>query len=221
MISRKLFALTLGLLAATLAIAGCKDDGAKSSEGNERVGVVNIAKVEQDLGWDHQIDAASRECAEDLRKQYEDLVGKYDKALADKMKQFGLKEGDKLDKLSAAQQQELMQTSQVAQTVRAQGPAAAQERHNAYRVALDNEYRKKLDPLIEEVAKEKKMTIVLAQTPAMMYSDPTIDVSKAVATAAKFKPPQISKPAFPKLQVQDPQGLPQPMPPATAPVSKP
>jgi Skp family chaperone for outer membrane proteins len=211
----------LGLLATTLAIGGCKDDGTKSSEGNERVGVVDIAKVEQDLGWDHQIDAASQECAKDLLSQYNELVQKYDAALKDKMKQFGIKEGDKLDKLSAAQQQELVQTSQVAQTIRTQGPLAAQERHNAYRAMLDNEYRKKLDPLIEEVAKEKKMTIVLAQTPAMMYSDPTIDVSKAVATAAKFKPPQINKPAFPKLQLQQQQGLPQPMPPATGPASNP
>jgi Skp family chaperone for outer membrane proteins len=225
MISRKTFALALWLLGTSLALSGCnKDDGgAKSDGGGERVGVVNILKVEEDLYWNHEIDATANECAVDLRRQYDELVRRADIDLAEKMKQYGVKEGENLSKLTSAQQKDLVQASTFAHNVRTQGPSTAQNIHNAYRAALERQYRLALDPIIEEIAKEKKMSIVISQADAALYSHPSVDISKAVAQAARFKPPAIAKPAFPKIPfVETPSNIGGvPIAPASGPTTKP
>jgi Skp family chaperone for outer membrane proteins len=185
------------------ALSGCNKDDASSANTSERVGVINISQVEKDLNWFPQMEAAAAEYEADLRKQYADLVTRFDGELNDKMKQLGLKEGDKLDKLTPAQRQELSIASTNAQNIRSQGLTAAQSLYNNYRVQLDRTYRNALAPIIEEIAKEKKMTIVMAQNDALPYSDPAIDISKAVVTAAHFKPPNITKPLGQRLQLKE------------------
>jgi Skp family chaperone for outer membrane proteins len=221
-----LFSLAVCLLAVTLStLPGCnKDDTSKSDGAGERVGVVNIALIEDKLGWFHQMDAASREYEADLRKQYADLVTRFDTELTDKMKQFGIKDGDKgdkLDKLTPVQRQELSIASTNAQTVRSQGLTTAQNFYNDYRMQLDKNYRAALAPLIEEIAKERKMTVIIAQNDALPYSDPSIDISKAVITAATFKPPTVNKPIPRKLQVKENTSFGAPLGGATSPTTKP
>jgi len=202
--TRAPLSIVLCLFAAAIALGGCnKDDTSSASNPRERVGVVNIGQIEQELHWNHDMDAAAKEYETDLRKQYADLVARFDAELQDKMKKLGIKEGDTLDKLKPAERQELSVASANAQMVRSQGLQTAQAYYNDYRIQLERSYRNALAPLIEEIAKEKKMTIVMAQNEALPYSDPTVDISKSVIQAAHFKPPSVQKPQPRKLQVME------------------
>jgi Skp family chaperone for outer membrane proteins len=185
----------LAVLALAFVPAACDKDVAGSG-GDIPVGVVNVDKVAEDLGWQREMKANFESVEKQLSNAWQDKKNQYDAEVNAQAKRYGLPPGAKL---TPQQDQELGQMIQMRQQVLGQLQQAAQQRMGAYRGEWIKQYRDALDPAIRAVANEKRVRIILMKNDGMMFVDTTTDLTDAVTAAAKAKPPILSAVPIPQL----------------------
>jgi Skp family chaperone for outer membrane proteins len=188
------------LLASTLvAINGCQkpDESASGkSEGGTHVGTVDLDKVAKGLAWDTQMTENVSKQEKDLKAYYENLKQNLTAQLADKMKSLGIKEGDKIEEIKKRVPEDKLQEF-VAMTNQANQMMSMADRElgqvlQKYRSDWAVQYRNALEPTIREVAREKKVAVVMANNPGIMFADPSVDLTDDVVAAARKTMPQLT-----------------------------
>jgi Skp family chaperone for outer membrane proteins len=208
---------------------GCKDDqksgggGGSSSSSNGATAVVDLQKVFRELGWLTKLQANSETYQTQLKADFGQFQKRYNDQLQAHLKDMvppGVHEGEKYT-LTQTQSQELANWV-YAERQQEQGLGTqAQQVFNAYQQQWIRQYRDALSPIVREVAQDKRMNVVIAQTDQLLYTDRTVDLTDAVVDAARKQPPTLTE-----VPMQHLQGAPdirpqQAPPPLTQPSTQP
>jgi Skp family chaperone for outer membrane proteins len=212
------------ILAAMVLIAGCnKDGGAAIPGGGSNVtGVVNLDKVASDLGLIDQLnknlEAYKAVLQEDIKKH----TKSYDEQVSALLKTMVHKDSFKPDEkitLDAVQSQQLSGAVSNARQAIGQLQQMANNALQQYRAKWITEFRNAYQPVVRGVAQDKKVSVVLLQTPdTVIYADHSVDVTDAVVDSARAHMPTIVEVQMPHLP--EPQSI-LPQTPASAPATQP
>lgn len=187
--------VSIALLAGMSAVNGCMktDDGSASGSAKTepnpgpRIGTVDFEKVAKGLEWSTKLNESVATQEATLKKYFQDMNQNFRGQLLDKMKALGIKEGEKVEdikkRLTEAQFNEFAamnsQANQIAQGVDRQMVQLLQ----AYRNEWTIKYRNALEPAIQQVASDRKLSLVLSNG-QFTFADPTTDVTTDVIAAA-------------------------------------
>jgi Skp family chaperone for outer membrane proteins len=164
------------------------------------VGVVNFETVARDLGWTDKMNSNIETYKNQLKSQVEGFATHYRARFDEQQKAFTPKPGDKLTPSQADQLQRMYVAIQ--QEVNQLQQQANQSLYN-YRMEMFKRYREALTPIVRQVAESKKMTMALAQTDAVIFADPTVDLSNAVTDSARAHMPSITEVPMTSLQAPE------------------
>lgn len=196
------------LVGAISFIAGCDKPGSGSpgtyspSNSNGNTAVVDLNKVFRELGWLTKLQANSDSYKQQLQTDFGQFQRRYNEQLQAHLKDMvppGVKEGEKYT-LTPHQSQDL--TNWVyAERQQEQGLGnQAQQDFNSYQQQWIRQYRDALSPIVREVAQDKRMNVVLAQTDQLLYTDRTVDLTDAVVDAARKQQPMLTEVPMQHLQ---------------------
>ena len=168
--------LVWGLAAYALLLAGCDQRPAGSE-----IAVVDLAAVAEATGQDALIREKADAARADLGTQLQKLAGSMDQQLAAEREKMGAK-----PKAEDAQRLQEM-TMQARQQI---NNAQMQAQNEASRVEaqLVEEFRAKVDPLAEKIAREKGAKALLASDSYLFWHDPAIDITDQVVEAWRALP---------------------------------
>jgi Skp family chaperone for outer membrane proteins len=177
----------------------------KAEAGASTIGVVDVNKVVNDLGWANELNSNLANLQSQLSTEVRNVTATYESQLQQKKREFGLKETDSLQdigkKLTPQQQQDLMLMFNTGRQLLAQLQQAAGQQFEAYRAQWFQQWREALNPIVKQVAQEKKLTVVFSTPSQILYSDPAADVTAAVIDAAKLHPPSFKPVQLPQIKV--------------------
>lgn len=193
--------LSMLLAGGLVAINGCQkpDDtsaSVKSDSGAGKVGTVDLEKVAKGLGWDTQmVDNLSKQ-EKELKSYAENVKQILVNQLNDKAKALGIKPDDKPEdikkKVPEDKLQEYVAMANQANQLLAMAGRELEQVLQKYRSDWQIQYRNALEPTIHEVARDKKVAVVWAANPGIMYSDPSVDLTEEVIAAARKSMPVLT-----------------------------
>ena len=195
------------LMGAMCLSAGCKDDhltgtGTSSGNSNGNTAVVDLNKVFRELGWLTKLQSNGEVYGGQLKTDFSQFQRRYNEQLQAHLKDMippGVREGERYT-LTPNQSQDLSNwVYSERQQEQALGTQAQQD-YNAYQQAWIRQYRDALSPIVREVAQDKRMNVVLAQTDQLLYTDRTVDLTDAVVDAARKQPPSLTEVPMQHLQ---------------------
>ena len=175
--------VVIGLLfGAVLLLSGCNP-----AKGGGGVVVVDLDAVAKALGSDKAIDtkvaAHNQELAQQLNKIREDLK----KTLSDEQTKLGTTP-------TAEQKQAFQQKFQAAQQAFNERNQQAQQDSNQFRLKQAQEFRDKVKPVAEDLAKKRGATVV--STPVtLLWTDPSADITADVTKALSERGGKAATPA--------------------------
>lgn len=199
---------------AGLFAGGCQK-GEAAEGGASKVAIYDIDRVAHDLGWATDMQSNM----DNLKKKFEEDLARskelYTQQIINQKKQWAPKDADKL---TPDQQQLLNGMNTYANQVLQQLNQNGSQQLMSYRQQWIIQYHQALRPILEQVAEERKLSVIFEKNDSIQYSQPSADISDAITDAARAHPPVINP-------VQPPQ-LPNPGPmtikwPDTQPASKP
>jgi len=202
-------AISGALCGAVLLTQGCdKPDEGKSKDGGENtpvaagsVGVVDVIKVADALGWTDKMKAGIAAEQAQLKANVQTLQADVQKSLTDEIKNEGLKPEDladpvKVAALSTAQKQKIGQWQAQLNNLQQQLNQALQQIQQQYAAEWDKQYSRALLPEIRKVAGAKHLAAVF-NSQQVIWKDGGNDISDAVVDAAnsdKVKPEDVPLP---------------------------
>lgn len=169
-----------------------------------RVGTIDTQKLATDLGWDKEMNENIKKISDQMKSEFQQLRNLYESTLQQKKKEMGIsgtETGDELaKKLTLAQQRELMDLVNGGSQKLAQVQQYANQQLEKYRTDWLNQYGSAIRPIVKQIAQQKKLSVVInvSQIP-LMFSDPSVDITDAVSTAAKANPPMLNPVDPPKM----------------------
>src|SRR5215208_2278055 len=179
-----------GMIAASalcLVLAAC-DKGtnsangadAKSAKGAE-VGVVDLDRVAADLGWMKEMDTNLKTLEQQFKNELQARGDQYGAEVQAQFKRYAPKE---TDKLTPQQEQDLNQMVLVRRQVLGQLQQAAGQQYQGYKGEWIRRYREALQPIVRDVASDKKVQVVITKTDIVMHVGGAADLTSAVTDAA-------------------------------------
>lgn len=204
-----------GALGSAILLTGGCQKADPGDGGAGKVAVYDIDRVAHDLGWATDMQSNM----DNLKKKFEEDLAKskemYTQQIINQKKQWAPKDTDKLTK---DQEQLLNGMNSYANQVLTQLNQNGSQQLASYRQQWIIQYHQALRPILEQVAEERKIAVILEKNDSIQYTQPSSDISDAITDAARAHPPVINP-------VQPPQ-LPNPGPmtikwPETQPTSKP
>jgi Skp family chaperone for outer membrane proteins len=193
---------------------GCKQEKSaqaapeKSEAGSgsaAAIGVVDVNKVVNDLGWANELNSNLTNLQNQLTTELRNVTATYESQLQQKKKELGLKETDSLQdigkKITPQQQQELVVMFNTGRQLLVQLQQAAGQQFENYRQQWFQQWREALNPIVKQVAQDKKLTVVFSTPGPILYTDPAADVTAAVIDAAKMHPPTFKPVQLPQIKV--------------------
>ena len=184
-------------LAATLAgTNGCNpkaDDSTTTSPKSDilpgtRIGTVDFDRVANNLRWTEELNLNVADQQKKLKTFYDNLKMNFTSQMKDRMKALGIKEDEKLEEVrkhaTDAQLAELSgmrdQANQYMQMADQQLVQALQKYRNDWSI----QYRNALNPTITQVARDKKVAAIFANS-QLIFADSSIDLTDDIIAAAR------------------------------------
>lgn len=168
--------LTSALAASLLLLAGCDQQPASSP-----IAVLDLAAVAEATGEDKAIREKAEAAREGLGTQLQELAASMDKQLAAEREKIGVKpkaeDAQRLQEMTMQARQQINNAQQQAQNQASQIEGQ-----------LVEEFRKKVDPLAEKIAREKGAKALLAADSYLFWHDPAIDITDEVVEAWRALP---------------------------------
>jgi Skp family chaperone for outer membrane proteins len=169
--------LACGLAASALLLAGCDQQQPVTSP----IAVLDLAAVAEATGEDKAIREKAEAAREGLGTQLQELAASMDKQLAAEREKIGVKpkaeDAQRLQEMTMQARQQINNAQQQAQNEASQIEAQ-----------LVEEFRKKVDPLAEKIAREKGAKALLAADSYLFWHDPAIDITDQVVEAWRALP---------------------------------
>jgi Skp family chaperone for outer membrane proteins len=224
--ARFLFALAIPAL---VLCSGCnKEDKAAAAgadaKGGDKIGVVDFNQVAASLSWNKDVETYTENLKNKLKLDFKQLEEKYVGEFEQKKKEFGLTDKDKPEdwakKLSPSQSQELQQMGMNAQRIDQYLQGKGEQTLQSAQAQWKQNYLKAIDPLVRQVAAEKKLAVIVNHPGALLYYDPNVDVTTWVVDAWKKSPPTVAPPQLQPIEVP-PSILASATQPSTQPTSSP
>ena len=215
--------MSAGALAtAVVLFAGGCQKGDSAEGGATKVAVYDIDRVAHDLGWATDMQSNM----DNLKKKFEeDLAAKkemYTQQIINQKKQWAPKD---TDKLTPDQQQLLNGMNNYANQVLQQLIQNGQQQMQGYQKQWIIQYHQALRPILEQVAEERKIAVIIEKNDSIQYTQPSSDISDAITDAARahppvinpVQPPQLPNPGPMTIKWPDTQATSKPAAPTTAP----
>jgi Skp family chaperone for outer membrane proteins len=143
--------------------------------------VLDLAAVAEATGEDKAIREKAEAAREGLGTQLQELAASMDKQLAAEREKIGVKpkaeDAQRLQEMTMQARQQINNAQQQAQNEASQIEAQ-----------LVEEFRKKVDPLAEKIAREKGAKALLAADSYLFWHDPAIDITDQVVEAWRALP---------------------------------
>ena len=168
--------LVWGLAASALLLTGCDQKPAPSA-----IAVLDLAAVAEATGQDKLIREKADAARANLGTQLQELAGSMDEQLAAEREKMGAtpkaEDAQRLQEMTMQARQQINNAQQQAQNEA--GRIEAQ---------LVEEFRTKVDPLAEKIAREKGAKALLASDSYLFWHDPAIDITEQVIDAWRALP---------------------------------
>lgn len=168
--------LACGLAASALLLAGCDQQS-----GGSAIAVLDLAAVAEATGQDKVIREKAEAARADLGTKLQQLAASMDQQLAAEREKIGVK-----PKAEDAQRLQDM-TMQARQQINS-AQMQAQNEASQIEGRLVEEFREKVDPLAEKIAREKGAKALLAADSYLFWHDPAIDITDQVVEAWRALP---------------------------------
>jgi Skp family chaperone for outer membrane proteins len=179
--------------------------GSGSGSAAAAIGVVDVNKVVNDLGWANELNSNLTNLQNQLSTELRNVTAQYESQLQQKKRDLGLKESDSLQdigkKITPQQQQELVVMFNTGRQLLVQLQQAAGQQFENYRQQWFQQWREALNPIVKQVAQDKKLTVVFSTPGPILYTDPSADLTAAVIDAAKLHPPTFKPVQLPQIKV--------------------
>jgi len=171
---KKIVVLLLAGLA--VVVAGCAQPG-----GSSGVAVLDLGRVATETGQDVVIREKADAARAELMAQLQQLASGLDQQLAEEREKVG----------ENASEEDSLRLQQI--TIQAQqqiGAAQQQAQQQAGQVESDLviEFREMIEPLAEEIARERGVSAVMAADAYMFWHDPAVDITDDIIAAYKALP---------------------------------
>lgn len=168
--------LACGLALSALLLAGCDQ-----LSGGSSVAVLDLAEVAKETGQDEVIRNKAQEERTKLVTSLQQLAASLDQQLSAEREKIG----DKPKEEDSKRLQEMtLQARQQIESAQMQ----AQNEAGQIEARLVEEFRKKVDPLAEKIARAKGAKALLAADSYLFWHDPSIDITKEVIEAWRALP---------------------------------
>lgn len=157
-----------------ILLAGCGQDKTEKVTGH--VAIVDLDKIAKTLGRDKTMDKKVTSYLQEQQSAINKLRAELKSKLEDEEKKLGKKPKQ------AAKEKYAQMTRQAELKLR-QDVALAEREAKQLRSRLIREFRQQVEPIAVKVATENGYSVVFIKQPAMLYIDPTVDISKDVIAA--------------------------------------
>ena len=171
--------------AVVITAAACKDSVGQSNPTPvvSQIGVVDLDAVAKALGRDQVIAQKLQSTQEELRGQIESAKNQFQTQIEQKKDEYG-------EEMSEEEQQQLARMTLQANQRLQQAAAEANRQTTAARMNLIREFRDEAQPFIERIAGEQNLKVVFVKSEAVMYVDPTVEITDRVIELMKAREPQ-------------------------------
>jgi len=199
---------------AVLFTNGCqKVDPAQSA--NTRVAVYDIDRVAHDMGWTTDMQTNLAALQNQIKSDLKRAQDQYTNQILDQKHQWAPKD---TDKLTPEQADALGKMNAFANQVLSQLNQNGNQQLMNYRQQWIIQYREALRPILEQVAEERKLGIILEKNETVQFSEPSSDITDAIIDMARAHAPVVNPVAMPTLPTAPPMELKWP---TSQPASKP
>lgn len=172
--------LAFSLAASALLLAGCDQ-----LSGGSSIAVLDLAAVAKETGQDEVIRQKAEEERTKLVTQLQQLAASLDEQLNAEREKIG-------DKPKAEDAQRLQDMTMQARQQINNAQMQAQNEAGQVEAKLVEEFRDKVDPLAEKIARERGVKALLASDSYLFWHDPSIDITNDVIAAWKALPAEKS-----------------------------
>ncbi len=163
------------LLLSAFIVVGCGHEGGSSTA------IMDLSVIANATGQDEVILASSEEARAELGAQLQQLAMSMDQQIAAQQAEMGANP-------TPEQQAQLQQMTMQARQQLGEAQSQAQVQANQIEESLINEFRKEIQPLVEEIAASKGASIVLLQDASIFWSQDSLDITDEVIAAWKALP---------------------------------
>lgn len=209
-----LIAITIAslLTVPTLALAADAPAPAPAPAvaGAEPVAVIDLDQAARELGYAATLETSLGDCRKQLQADVKRFADAYEGQVQSVARSMVPKDAKPSEHYTLSPEQTTEMNRDVAairQQV-AQLGQKADQMFNAYRAEWVRHYREALMPIVREVARSRQASVVLVKTDALLYAEPTTDITAVVVAAAKANPPQVAPVAMPHLEAPAEANLP-------------
>jgi Skp family chaperone for outer membrane proteins len=162
-------------------IAGCDQIGA----GGSGVAILDLSAVAKATGQDEAIRQQAEAARAELGAQLQQLATNLEQQLAEEREKVGVPPSEagvqRLQEMTAQARQQINDAQTLAQNQAAQ-----------FESTLVTEFRAKVDPLAESIARQRGATAVLAADSYLFWFDPEIDITDEVIAAWRALPADVA-----------------------------
>jgi Skp family chaperone for outer membrane proteins len=162
-------------------IAGCDQIGA----GGSGVAILDLSAVAKATGQDEAIRQQAEAARAELGAQLQQLATNLEQQLAEEREKVGVPPSEagvqRLQEMTAQARQQINDAQTLAQNQAAQ-----------FESTLVTEFRAKIDPLAESIARQRGATAVLAADAYLFWFDPEIDITDEVIAAWRALPADVA-----------------------------
>jgi Skp family chaperone for outer membrane proteins len=179
-----------------------------------RVAVIDLDRAARDLGWMDDMRKEMEECGNQLQADMKKFTGMYN----DQLRSIAHSEGVDGAQTPTTAPADLTRDAAAARQQLTQLHQKADQLYAGYRASLVARYREALAPIIQKVAHDRKISLVLVRNDSVLLAEPDIDITSAVIEIARANRPQVAAVPLPRLEGPAEVTLPAS---ATAPTTKP
>jgi Skp family chaperone for outer membrane proteins len=189
-----LHASALAVVVAVFANGCQKADSTDSAA--TRVVVYDIDRVAHDMGWMTDMQTNLQALQKQFQTDFKHAQDMYGQQITDQKHKWAPKD---TDKLTAEQQDALNKMAASANEVLSQLNQKANQQFNVFRQQWVIQYREALKPVLEQVAEERKLAIILEKNDTVQFAQPSSDITDAVIDSARAHPPIVNPVPMPTL----------------------
>jgi Skp family chaperone for outer membrane proteins len=208
------------LMIPTLSQAGAADAPAtEPAAGSQRIAVFDLDKAARDLGYMSLLQTNLDACRKQLQADVKKFAQAYETQVQSVARSMVPKDAKPTDRytLTPAQSAEVNRDVAAVRQQVAQLNQKAEQAFNGYRAEWIRHYREALAPIVQQVARSRKASVVLVRNDTVMYAEPATDITDAVVAAARATPPEVAP--VPMAHVEAPAEVSFPGAPATQPAA--
>ncbi len=164
-------------LAFTVSSTGCRDE----TDRKDRIGLLDLQKIMTELEleseFEESISAKEQSLSakiEEQREQYENMLQSRRERMSEEVTEADISELTQFESRVNRQLQELMRRSQ--------------QELNEYRQELFNTFHERLQPMVEEIAREQNLDVVMLRRNMYLVSNEELDITDALIELIERSP---------------------------------